>query len=254
MIERVAKLLDRCGGRTSVMPPTELYNEGWLLRVALDWFSMDGPSDSPFSFSPGAAWYSEGRLASRFLARSRSDKQAEGFTHADATIGHFSVSPGERSEIVPTADATQLVVIEAKLGSPLSSRTANAPGYDQAARTAACLVHIASKAKVEPSSLTHYGYGFYVVAPEAQINAGFFASLVTKESIEEKVRRRAVRFGGEATEWIDKTFMPYFAALKVGLVSWEQIIAELGAGSFANEYGRFYEMCCSFVPRLRSAT
>ena len=55
MIERVAKLLDRCGDRTSVMPPTELYNEGWLLRVALDWFSTDGPSDSQFSLSPGAA-------------------------------------------------------------------------------------------------------------------------------------------------------------------------------------------------------
>ena len=140
MIERVAKLLDRCGGRTSVIPPTELYNEGWLLRVALDWFSTDGPSDSQFFLSPRAAWYSEGRLASPFLARFRSDKKAEGFTHADGTIGHFLVSPGERSEIVPTADATQLVVIEAKLGSPLSSRTTNTPGYDQAARTAVCLV------------------------------------------------------------------------------------------------------------------
>ena len=235
-----------------MIPPTELYNEGWLLRVALDWFSTDGPSDSQFFLSPRAAWYSEGRLASPFLARFRSDKKAEGFTHADGTIGHFLVSPGERSEIVPTADATQLVVIEAKLGSPLSSRTTNTPGYDQAARTAVCLVHIASKAEIEPSSLTRYG--FYVVAPEAQINADVFASLVTKESIEEKVRRRAVRFGGGATEWIDKTFMPYFAALKVGLVSWEQIIAEMGAGSVGSEYGRFYEMCRSFVPRLRSAT
>ena len=36
-----------------MIPPTELYNEGWLLRVALDWFSTDGPSDSQFSFSPG---------------------------------------------------------------------------------------------------------------------------------------------------------------------------------------------------------
>ena len=155
MIERVAKLLDRCGGRTSVMPPTELYNDGWLLRVALDWFSTDGPSDSQFSLTPGAAWYSEGRLASPFLARFRSDKKAD---------------------------------------------------------------------------------------------------LVTKESIEGKVRRRAVRFGGGAMEWIDKTFMPYFPPLKVGLVSWEQINAEMGAGSFASEYDRFYEICCSFVPRLRSAT
>ena len=101
MIERVAKLLDRCGGGESVMPPTELYNEGWLLRIALDWFSTNGPSDSQFSFCPGADWYSEGRLASRFLARCRSDRKAEGFTHADGTIGHFSVFPGKRSEIVP---------------------------------------------------------------------------------------------------------------------------------------------------------
>ena len=234
------------------MPPTELYNEGWLLRLALDWFSTDGPSDSHFSFSPGANWYSEGRLASRFLARSRRDKKAERHTHADGTIGHFSVCPGKRSEIVPAAKATQLVVIEAKLGSPLASGTTNARGYDQAARSAACLVHIASEAKVEPSRLVHYG--FYVVAPEAQINAGVFASLVTKESIEEKVRRRAAQFGEGATEWVDRTFMPYFTALKIELVSWEQIIAEMEADSFASEYSRFYEMCCSFVPRLRNAT
>ena len=29
----------RCGEEGSVMPPTELYNEGWLLRLLLDWFS-----------------------------------------------------------------------------------------------------------------------------------------------------------------------------------------------------------------------
>jgi len=34
MAARVAELLLRCGGLDPVLPPTQLYNEGWLLRIA----------------------------------------------------------------------------------------------------------------------------------------------------------------------------------------------------------------------------
>jgi hypothetical protein len=53
MSQRVADLLLRCGTETAVLPPTELYNEGWLLRLTLDWFERNRSVTHPFAFDPG---------------------------------------------------------------------------------------------------------------------------------------------------------------------------------------------------------
>lgn len=45
MFERIQAMLDSCNSDTTVFPPTELYNETWLLRLALDCFSRQGVSD-----------------------------------------------------------------------------------------------------------------------------------------------------------------------------------------------------------------
>ena len=188
MIERVAHLLALCQGSASVMPPTELFNEGWLLRLVLDWYSQQTPSTSALSFEHNSKWYSEGLLASPFLARYRGDPLAEGYTHADGVIGHFDVSPGERSEIRAHGDARQIVVVEAKMGSPLSSGTRNAPGYDQAARNTACLAHLIERARRAPDALSHLA--FCVIAPRTLVENGIFGALVTKQSIRQKVKAR----------------------------------------------------------------
>ena len=43
-------------------------------------------------------------------------------------------------------DATQLMVIKAKIFSPLSGGTRNAPGFDQAARNVACITRLLARA------------------------------------------------------------------------------------------------------------
>lgn len=96
MIERIAELLSRCGTKQAVLPPTELYNEGWMLRLVLDWFDRNRTSDHPLALLAKARWYSEALLASQFLPECRIDDRAESFTHADGVIGHFEITPGER--------------------------------------------------------------------------------------------------------------------------------------------------------------
>ena len=155
MIETIARILSD----HSVVLPTETYNEGWLLRITLDWYCHRAKSDPKAFFDQGASWFSEGRLSSQFLPRWRGDPLAESHTNADGVIGHFDIA--QRSEIRPRRDARQLLVLEAKLASKLSSGTTKAPGYDQAARSVACLAHIA-EAGIAPTSLT---YGFYVICP-----------------------------------------------------------------------------------------
>ncbi len=248
MIERVAHLLSLCQGGASVMPPTQLFNEGWLLRLALHWYSEQPPSSSPLAFEDKARWYSEGLLSSPFLARYRRDKLAEGYTHADGVIGHFDVTPGERSEIRVRKDATQLVVVEAKIGSPLSDRTRNAPGYDQAARNTACLVHLIAQAGHAPSTLSRAA--FCVIGPKIQVEKGIFSPLVTKKSICEKVKIRVAAYEGSKDEWFENTFMPSLEYLSVDVVTWEDILEEIERTNVGPCFREFYDRCLELVPRL----
>ncbi|WP_423907145.1 hypothetical protein [Candidatus Spongiihabitans sp.] len=247
MIEKVADLLDRCRSKSdTVMPRTELFNEGWLLRVVLDWYSHQRNLDSPFAFEQGAKWYSEGRLSSPFLARHKGDQCAEKHTNADGIIGHFSFCPDTRSGIKPDSNATQLVVVEAKLGSGLSEGIKNAPYYNQVARNACCLAHIASKAGITQDSLTKLA--FYVVAPESRVNNPKskadkkLREWTTKSSIKKKVKNRAEDYGKEE-EWYEDKFLPFLEVMCVKLITWEDILSDMESSAAGTEYRAFYDKC-----------
>jgi len=69
------------------MCPTILSNEGWMTRL-LVMVSIDARLALPhMDFGNIRHWYSEGLLASPFLARSQQDSLAEGYTHADIEKG-----------------------------------------------------------------------------------------------------------------------------------------------------------------------
>ena len=226
-MERLWRILERAG---EVMPPTEVYNEGNLLALVLD--ALDR-SDAPHPLAPmaGARWYREALLASPFAPRFRGDPLGEGWTHADAVVGHFAVRAG-RGDLQPHADARQLVVIEAKLGSPLSKGTTRAPTYDQAARNVACLAHTIAGTPIERA-------GFHVLAPAESIEVGTFGRLVTPESVAARVQERVASYGGEREAWLSDVFQPGLARIELGLLSWEALLEWLGD----DELDAFYAAC-----------
>jgi len=240
----ISDILGRCGTQTSVLPPTQLYNEGWLLRLVLDWLDRHRGFAHPLSFLPGARWYSEALLASRFLPRTRGDKLAEAFTHADGVVGHFDIDPGLRGDARIQAGASQFVVLEAKLGSALASGTKNAPGFDQAARNVACIAHLLAAVDVSPDSVQRLG--FYVLAPWSQIKAGVFSDLVTKSSVRAKVQARAGAYAGEHDAWVEKWFMPTLEHIDVDALSWEDVLAALPPSESVESIRTFYEECLRF--------
>lgn len=245
MSQRTAELLLRCGTDKSVLPPTALYNEGWLLRLVLDWFERTSSRNHPFALHPAARWYSEALLASRFLPARRADPLAESFTHADGVVGHFDISPGDRGEATVRNDARQFVVVEAKLGSGLSKGVKNSPGYGQAARNVACIARLVEVAGLQPSALS---LGFYVVAPEQQIRFGVFENLVTKERIASQVEARVAQYGGAHDSWFEVTFLPTLSAMSVELVSWESILRYIEERDADKEIRKFYNLCLKFNP------
>jgi hypothetical protein len=247
MLRRVAEILGKCGSEASVLPPTELYNEGWMLRLILDWFERNRDLLHVLSFLPEARWFSEALLPSRFLPRRRGDDRAESFTHADGVVGHFKIAPGERGETRLTPNTRQFLVIEAKLGSNLSAGTKNAPSYDQAARYVACMAHMVGISRVEPRSLERFA--FYVLAPRRQIDASVFRDLVTKHSILKKVQARVEQYHGEWDLWFRETFQPVLERLDIGLLSWESILDCFPTNSEISEIREFYVRCLQFNPQ-----
>lgn len=245
MPKRVAELLARCGSNASVLPPTELYNEGWLLRLVLDWFDRNRTLSHQLSFLQGARWYSEALLPSRFLPQHRGDGRAESFTHADGLIGHFSIAPGERGEARLLPQPKQFVVAEAKLASTLSSGTKNAPEYDQAARNVACMAHMLGGV-ADLTTIEHVG--FYVIAPDRQIKAGVFGNLVTKESIRRKVAERVAKYQGQWDIWFSGTFEPVLKRIDLSILSWESILGALPNDQESVGIREFYSLCQRFNP------
>jgi hypothetical protein len=52
-------------------------------------------------------------------------------------IGHFRIKAITKAGILLDEKATQFIVLEVKMSSPLSKGVVNAPNYDQASRTIA---------------------------------------------------------------------------------------------------------------------
>src|SRR5258707_14318772 len=85
---RIKAMLEACETGHAAFPPSVLFNEGWLLRIVLDWFAGHGGDRYPLSSRPGARWFSEAWLPSAFLPRYRGDPLAEARFHAAVAIGH----------------------------------------------------------------------------------------------------------------------------------------------------------------------
>ena len=242
VIKKISELLEMCGDDDPPMPPTVLYCEGWLLRLVLDWHKRHPCADSPLAFTQGAKWYSEGRLPNPFPKRSRAENRkrgGDGYTNADGFIGHFSIAEGTRAKICPEQDATQLIVVEAKLGSKLSSGTKNAPKrYDQAARNACCLAYMAAEKQIDPKQLKQFA--FYVLVPLA--TAESIKPQVTKESISEKIKRRASDYR-KADGWYENAIEPFLNDMQMEVKTWEEILVCMESAGAGAEYREFYNEC-----------
>jgi hypothetical protein len=241
--ERIQAMLESC---TNFLP-TILYNESWLLRLVLDWFSTHEVPDHPLIFLENARWFSEALLPTVFLQSPPGTKLAEHRSQADGVIGHFEVGKAHKADLSLMEEAKQLVVIEAKLFSPLSAKTSNINYWDQAARTVACIAETLHRAKRSPSDLSRLG--FYVLAPQSEIAKAVFAEQMSRESIQQKVELRVreyVKAGDEKKQgWLNDWFQPTFKKVDIRTISWEDVITVIEEYDLpsVNSIGAFYSKC-----------
>ena len=227
-------------------PPTDLYSEGWLLRLVVAWFSKYGVPDHPLSFPKDGHWFSEARLHSAFLPRFMGDPLAESHTNADGVIGHFVIGSKGKTDLELTPDASHFVVLEAKMYSGLSSGVTHAKYYDQAARSVACMAEVLSRADRKPQSFSQLG--FYVLAPKDQIKSRTFSRHLGEQSIKDKVNRRISSYKGERDDWFKDWFTPTLEVIDIHSISWEAVLNNVSerdsqTGDLLKEY---YLQCLTF--------
>jgi hypothetical protein len=243
----IRALLDRAAGDDPPFPPTLLFEEGWMLRLVLQWFSQRPDcAGHILAFAPGARWFSEARLASAFLPRYRGDRHAEGYTHADGVIGHLRIGGRGRADVAVEADARQFVVAEAKMFSGLSKGTTRAQTYNQAARNIACMAELLRRADCRASSIP--SLAFLILAPDRQVGTGIFNDCMDKSSLEQVVRDRVAAYDAPKIGWLQNWFLPTLEAMTVSCVSWESVITfiRLSDPDFANDLRAFYDRCLTF--------
>lgn len=246
-LKRIQAMLESCMTESPSFPPTELYNETWLLRLVLDWFSRHEVPDHFLSVPEGGRWFSEAWLPSAFLRRpGQKDLLAESWTHGDAVVGHFHVGTRGKADVRLAEDAIHFVVLEAKMFSGLSSDVRNAPYYDQAARSVACMAEALRRASCSPPTISRLG--FYVLAPESQIERGIFDEQLRPESIQQKVKQRVGAYEGDKDVWYSEWFQPTLARIVLQAVSWEDVIGEIEQHDPASAASLqvFYERCLGF--------
>ena len=243
---RIKAMLEACEAGDPSFPPNVLFNESWLLRLILDWFEGHGGDRYPLSLLPDARWFSEAWLPSAFLPRYRGDRLAESRTHADGVIGHFTVGDPGTAGLNLLPDARQLVVIEGTLFNRLSAGVKNAPYYDQAARSVACVAEILRRAGREPEAMDDLS--LLVVAPQARVDDGIFAWDTTADAIRRKVRRRVEEYAGERDAWFRDWFAPTLDRIDIRCLSWEEIIDVIAfhAPEMGQLIDTFYGKCLRF--------
>jgi hypothetical protein len=121
-------------------------------------------------------------------------------------------------------------VCEAKIFSGLSKGTTRAPDYDQAARNVACMASMLNEAGRAIDAMK--SLGFYVLAPQQQIDDGFFGDRMTAGSIRHKVASRISRYDEEwrsvrLEPWNERWSSPLLNHIDLQVVSWESVIAKI---------------------------
>jgi hypothetical protein len=226
--------------------PTELYNEGWMLKLVLKWFGNHRNIEYKISMNQNSNWFSEALLPSKFLAMSKGDKLAEGYTNADGIYGDFFIGDKGKGDVALNHDCKQFVVTEAKMYSKYAPKVSNVPGYNQAARNVACMCYLVSR-----TNLTLEDIGFYTFLPMEQIeNEKTFEQYSDINHIKNTVLNRVNLYKGredydDKKTWYENDFLPFCDHIKIKLISWEEIISIITIDDdiYGDKLNEFYKLC-----------
>ena len=223
--------------RGAFFPLTDIYNEGWLLRLALS----KGLVQKQLHCEQSEKWFSEAQLKSPFLH----GKLRETRTHADAVIGSYRFEDKTATGVeIDKENFSFFYAIEAKIYAPLSKGISSCKDYNQAVRYIGCIAKMACD--VDLSDEDFGKLGLFVITPEKQRNK--IKDYLSKESIRNLLTQRITeykRFPENQTEeftkwknwWIDCNDV-FLQNISIEPIDWENIIDD--------DLSVFYQKCLDY--------
>jgi len=132
--------------------------------------------------------------------------------------------------------------------SPYSQKVKNAPRYNQAARTIACMCHIWKKSM---QSLENMDVAFYTIIPETQrIDEPTFNEWTDRDHIKRTVLDRVMAYNGrpdfkKKDDWYKNDFYKFSEKIKIDIFHWEDIIKYIKEKEtvYGKELDEFYKKC-----------
>lgn len=240
-MEAIIKIINSIKDTQPNVNPTEVYNEGWMIRL-LVYYSIEEEiklkkDQFVIDFINMKNWTSEALISNPFL---EAKKFKEGYTHADMALGDFEVHYSKSGKIEVLKKARRFGIIEAKMKSSLSIRTTHAATYDQASRNVACIAYNTKK---------DCDIFFYVVAPELQLNkvnrkGNKMADIVVKERIIEQIEKR-FKLHNSKNKLLknQKTILEQASRCNVGVITYEEWIKEFTNNKVHKILEDFYHQC-----------
>jgi hypothetical protein len=165
--------------KKTMLNPTILYNEGWMVRLLVEYSIKENITIEEINFGSINNWTSEALISSPFV---NAPELREGYTHADIAIGDFSIDYEKRGELTISDNAKIFGVIEAKMKSNLSKGTSNFTEYNQASRNVTCI----AKTLLGNNCKSY----FIIVAPEAMIEKHKINEQINIDKIIDQVEKR----------------------------------------------------------------
>lgn len=256
----VFEMLSALGTDQSCLPASYLYNEGWMLRLVLKAASEGLLKDLIPPISHPTKWASEAKLFTPFDAAR--GNASEGLTNVDGIIGDFDWQPGTRTGVRLLPKPSRFEVFEAKMFSKLSAGVTAAKWYDQAVRNVACMAHTLNLQNLKPQERPLDVIGFWVIAPESQINRRLFTIDLEPGSMRAKIAVRIAQFDGEEQEnldyWREEYFEPLLQQLEernaIKCTSWEEVIKSITDKRCQKSISEFYQRCIDAAGKEKAVT
>lgn len=212
--------------------PTIIYNEGWMVRLLVEYSIQERINMGGFDFDEGCKWTSEALISSPFVDVK---EYREGYTHADVVFGDFDVKYSNRGEITLNKPKT-FGIIEAKMKSNLSKGTSNFKKYNQATRNVVCIAH-----NIKEIDCNTF---FLVVAPKSMIKKYQIENQIDKKVILNQVEERFEVHGEKFKQ--EKNYSKIVENIKkmsIATISYEDWISMFADDQIREKLDEFYSRC-----------
>jgi len=221
--------------------PTIIYNEGWMIRLLVIESMIEKLNVGwiDFELLTTKKWTSEAQISSPFEgAELKKHDKYEKKTHADIILGDFDINyerEKKRTEIMIKPHPRVLGIIEAKMGSGLSTGIKNASKYNQASRSICCLANVT---KENPECEIF----FAIVAPKTKINdqkSKFIDQIgAVKTEIEDRFKVAEKEYTSEMRKKVENCKRP--------IISYEDWIGKIKDNDVKEALNKFYAACKTY--------